>query len=102
MLAGPHDVGRLSLDHHISKGNALGIVHPEPVLRSLGIDECLDVIGMANAISGADVNPNSFHHDDLFSGYACSNRYSAAPVSCNLNAMVPGVPDAGCRQAWCG
>ena len=34
---------------------AFGIVGLEPSFRSLGIGECLDVIGMANAVSRVDV-----------------------------------------------
>jgi hypothetical protein len=47
------------------EGNALRIVCLEPSLRGFGIGEGLDVIGMADAVSGVDVNPNGFSLERL-------------------------------------
>jgi hypothetical protein len=55
-----------SLDDFIFEGDAFGIIGLEPSFRSLGIGECFDVIGMANLISGVDVNPNGLHLDSSY------------------------------------
>jgi hypothetical protein len=48
---------RVLLQHLIFESNALRIVCLEPPLRGFWIGEGLDVVGMANVISGIDINP---------------------------------------------
>jgi hypothetical protein len=52
---------RALLQHLIFESNAFRIVCLEPPLRGFWIGEGLDVVGMANVISGVDINPDRFH-----------------------------------------
>ena len=53
--------GQLSLQQFIFECDAFGIVYLEPPLCGLGIGEGLDVIGVADAVSAIDINPDGFH-----------------------------------------
>jgi hypothetical protein len=60
-----------SRHHLIFESDAFGIVLPEPSLRGFRIGERLDVIRMADVISGVDVK--TVFIVDLFSACACPN-----------------------------
>jgi hypothetical protein len=57
--------GKLSLDYLVCVSNALLIVRPEPFVGNLGAGEHLEMVGMANAVSRIDVNPDGFHRTIL-------------------------------------
>ena len=61
---------RVSFDDFAFESHAFLVVVPEPSFRSVGIGEGLDVIGMADVISGVDIDPD-FH---LNASAVCRSR----------------------------
>jgi hypothetical protein len=67
--------------------HAFGIVCLEPPFCGFRVGECLDVIGIADVVSGVDVDPDGFHHISLFKvgprNEGLSNSPRKAPDRCS-------------------